>query len=74
MSRPSRPARLWSPALALALLLSGLLVATAPAPVAHAAPTQVTEGSVTWGIKQSWRSYVGPCNETTGAAPARAAA
>ena len=51
--------RRWSITTFLLSLIASLLVITAPVPAATAAPVEITEGSVTWGIKQSWRNYVG---------------
>ncbi|WP_418058141.1 HtaA domain-containing protein [Pimelobacter simplex] len=44
--------------LALVLPLAGLSL-VAPAPVARAATTDLSSGTVSWGIKASWRSYIG---------------
>ncbi|MFI5425856.1 HtaA domain-containing protein [Aeromicrobium sp. UC242_57] len=38
-------------------MLSGLVAA--PAPQSMAAEHQITDGTVTWGIKASWRNYIG---------------
>lgn len=44
--------------LALVLPLAGLTL-VAPAPLARAASTDIVSGTVSWGIKASWRSYIG---------------
>jgi len=54
---PPRMQRWWSQLCAITLLLGTLAVATAP--TASAAETAITDGSVTWGVKASWRSYIG---------------
>lgn len=47
------------PALTAVLaLIAGLLSVLAPSPAA-AASTDITSGSVHWGIKESWRNYIG---------------
>ncbi|MCG8153303.1 hypothetical protein GUY44_22665, partial [Pimelobacter simplex] len=51
--------------LALVLPLAGLGL-VAPAPVAHAATTDLSSGTVSWGIKASWRSYIGAAGTTGG--------
>ncbi|MDQ1130894.1 hypothetical protein QE381_003022 [Microbacterium sp. SORGH_AS 888] len=43
---------------AVLALLAGLLVVFAPTP-AVAASTEISSGSVHWGIKESWRNYIG---------------
>lgn len=45
-------------AFASAFVLSPL--AAGPASAASAGPVDITDGSVTWGIKASWRAYIGP--------------
>lgn len=53
------------PHVALTALLAGLLVAlptTAPAAAAGSSST-ITSGSVVWGLKDSWRSYIGDGSE-----------
>lgn len=57
---PFRARRLWLAAALLALLLSA-----APA---RAAVTPIATGSLTWGVKESWRAYVGPGTLGDGAA------
>lgn len=51
--------------LALVLPLAGLSL-VAPAPAARAATTDITSGTVSWGIKASWRSYIGAAGTTGG--------
>lgn len=55
--------RLAAPVCALAVLAS-LSAAPSPAP---AATTAITEGSLDWGIKESWRNYVGGGEVSEGA-------
>ncbi|QOC24702.1 HtaA domain-containing protein [Microbacterium hominis] len=43
---------------AVLALLAGLLAVLAPVP-AVAAPAEIGAGSVHWGIKESWRNYIG---------------
>ncbi|SDD50260.1 HtaA domain-containing protein [Nocardioides lianchengensis] len=64
---PHRPRSLTALAATLALLASGLVVLLAPAPSATAAAAPLTEGSLVWGVKASWRRYIGPYEEATGA-------
>ncbi|MFG3340793.1 HtaA domain-containing protein [Glycomyces sp. NPDC048151] len=55
----------------IAALAAPLLLATAPA---EAEPASLDTGSLIWGLRQSWRTYVGPENmTTTGGATADAA-
>lgn len=62
MSRPTAYLRrLSAPLLTLVLgltTLPALLVVATPAP-AQAAPSSFTGGTVSWGIKASWRRYIG---------------
>lgn len=70
-TRTTHPFRsLLMAATATAALLSGLVVPTAANAAANAAATvdtadasptavSITEGTMTWGIKESWRTYVG---------------
>ncbi|MEV5002768.1 HtaA domain-containing protein [Nocardioides sp. LML1-1-1.1] len=44
------------------LLTLGLDVAR-PAPARAAGPVAITDGAVTWGIKESWRRYIGAGSE-----------
>jgi hypothetical protein len=71
MSRPTaRLRRLSVPLLALALALTTLpvlLVLGTPAP-AHAAPVSFTGGTVSWGVKASWRRYIGRGSQAGGGA------
>lgn len=42
------------------LLTTGLTTGLArPAPAVAAGPVAITDGAVTWGIKESWRRYIG---------------
>lgn len=49
-------------ALALVVALAGLVVA--PAPQADAVDHEITEGTVTWGLKGTWRNYIGAAGTT----------
>lgn len=51
--------------LSLALVLAGAAL-VAPVSPARAASTDISTGTVSWGIKASWRSYIGAHNTTTG--------
>ncbi|MBM7519165.1 HtaA domain-containing protein [Nocardioides nitrophenolicus] len=51
--------------LSLVLALAGLSTVV-PAPTARAVATDLTSGTVSWGIKASWRSYIGAANTITG--------
>ncbi|KAA1380154.1 HtaA domain-containing protein [Aeromicrobium fastidiosum] len=55
-------------ALTLVLTTLGLVNTTAPATAADAAPStdDITQGSVTWGVKESWRKYIGADGSHTG--------
>lgn len=41
------------------LLLTGLVVASSPSP-ASAEEVTISDGTVTWGVRTSWRNYAGP--------------
>ena len=65
MNSRSTPSRLLRGALlsllALVLTLGGPAAATLVpglTPGAQAAETQIDQGTVTWGIKESWRTYI----------------
>ncbi|MEU6249417.1 HtaA domain-containing protein [Glycomyces sp. NPDC047010] len=69
MTAPLR--RLAAVPLLIAALAAPLLLATAPA---GAEPAAIEAGSLTWGLRQSWRTYIGPENvETAGGAASDAA-
>ncbi|MEU5870903.1 HtaA domain-containing protein [Glycomyces sp. NPDC047369] len=69
MTAPWR--RLAAVPLLIAALAAPLLLATAPA---GAGPAPIDTGSLTWGLRQSWRTYIGPGNiDTAGGAAADAA-
>ncbi|WP_436699520.1 HtaA domain-containing protein [Nocardioides sp. BYT-33-1] len=69
MNRTTRRAHAPLSASVVLALLGALLAVAPPAPVraapvrASAAPVAITEGSVTWGIKESWRRYIGAGSE-----------
>lgn len=67
MPAKNHPARIWSLTLSLTLLLSGLLVIATPTGAAQAASAQITDGAFVWGVKTSWRNYIGPYREESGA-------
>lgn len=72
--RSSRPARLLSFLLVGIMATTGVLVATGvtaasvvPAAAAETAtPTVIAEGTVSWGVKASWRAYAGSGTLTDG--------
>jgi len=60
------PARRRLPAASLVVaLVVGLLTTLAP-PAAVAASTSISAGTVHWGIKESWRTYIGAGVQMTG--------
>lgn len=65
MSLPRRTPRAWTLALALLATLLTLLAMSAP-PGARAAQTPITTGpGLNWGLKESWRNYIGAAGTTT---------
>jgi len=65
---PDRPSN--RPFAALAALLAVLAaisaVALAGAPAASAEPVAITDGTLAWGVKTSWRQYAGPGEQSGG--------
>ncbi|MET0931296.1 MAG: HtaA domain-containing protein [Aeromicrobium sp.] len=68
--RPSLQ-RWWSQLCAVTLLIGTLAVASAPS--ATAAETAITHGTVTWGVKASWRNYIGESGIAVASGVTRAA-
>jgi len=58
---------------ATVVLLAALCAASACAGAAHAAPVPIAEGTVDWGFKASWRTYIGEAGITPAGGVARSA-
>lgn len=54
-------------------LFAALCIAAVTAQAAHAAPTAIAEGTVQWGVKASWRAYIGEAGITVSGGVTRAA-
>ncbi|GAA4741187.1 hypothetical protein GCM10023350_27190 [Nocardioides endophyticus] len=69
-SKPAYLQRWWSRLCVLTLLLGTLGFVTASP--ASAEEIAITEGTVTWGLKQSWRTYIGEAGTTVSGGVTRA--
>ncbi len=68
MLSPVGSLRALTPIPLLLLSLALLALATlAPAPAARAATTAIEEGELVWGVKESWRNYIGSGTVSEGA-------
>ena len=70
---PAGARQLHHAARALLAALCVAVAAAAAAPPAHAAPTAITQGTVEWGFKASWRAYIGEAGIATAGGVTRTA-